>query len=119
MNVVRKLPKRIVSVLLAAALALSPVAAFAGHQEMTRTVHAVAMDEMPPCDMPCGDCAKGKISPVCAIACSGLIAAIASPIVAMPYSTVMRLRVISAVPSVGRDREPDKPPPRPALPEPA
>jgi hypothetical protein len=115
MNVGRNLPKRVVSVLLAVALAFSPVTAFAGHQGMAGTVHAVAMDEMPPCKMPCGDCAKGKVSPGCAIACSGLIAAIPSPTLSMPSSTAMRVHLISAVAAAGRDREPDKPPPRRSL----
>lgn len=112
MNVDPKLLKRVVSVLLAAALALSPFAAFAGHQGMAGTVHATATDEMPPCDMPCGDCAKGGASPACAIACSALIAAIPAPPLPMPQSAVTRVRVISAVAAAGRDREPDKPPPR-------
>jgi hypothetical protein len=111
MNVDPRLLKRVVSVLLAAALALSPVAAFAGHQDMAGT-HPAATDEMPPCDMPCDDCADDEVSPACAIACSGLIAAIPAPPHPMPQSTAMRVRVISSTAAAGHEREPDKPPPR-------
>lgn len=112
MNLVPKLPSRIVSALLAVALAFSPVAAFAGHQDAAGTVHSAASDEMPPCDMPCGDCAEGDVSAACAIACSGLIAAIPSQPAPLRHSAVMRVRAASAVVVAGRDREPDKPPPR-------
>lgn len=112
MRIVPKLTRRIVSVLLAAALALSPAVAVAGPLDMSAGGHAVTMDDAPPCDMPCGDCTKDASSPACASACSGLIAAMPALALPTPCVAPLRVRVALAVAAAGREREPDKPPPR-------
>ncbi|MBL9095691.1 MAG: hypothetical protein JNK07_02090 [Alphaproteobacteria bacterium] len=102
-------------VLLAAALALSPGIAFAGigsaHQDAVMTTDTGA-----PCDMPCDDCGDGKSSAACALACSGLIASIPAPaFAALPTVPAAHAEAILAILFAGREREPDKPPPRPVL----
>jgi hypothetical protein len=105
---------RVLGALLAAALALSPVVAFA-HTASPPSGDAMAMHESTPCDMPC-DCAGEAPSPACMIACSGLIAAIPSiDAVAQPHVAAARAATVLTDLFNDRRREPDKPPPRPFL----
>lgn len=101
--------------LLAAALALGPVVAFAAAQPMHHG-EPMAADDGVPCDMPCEGCGDGIPKWSCAIACLGLIAAMPPcAIVATPGVRAIRVEAQSRITLAGRDREPDKPPPRLAL----
>ncbi len=116
MNVVPKLAKRIVDVLLAVALALSPVAALAGQDHMPKTSHSASLDRSSPCDMPCGGCDEGISKSFCMLACLGLNTAVAPvAIAAMPVILAIRIEAQSNIVLAGRDREPDKPPPKSIL----
>jgi hypothetical protein len=111
----RRLSKRVrvvLGVLLAAALALSPAVAFAG-VGMAHKDTVMMTDRGAPCDMPCDDCGDGKSSPACALACSGLVASIPAPTFpALPAVPAAHVEAILAILFAGREREPDKPPPR-------
>jgi hypothetical protein len=99
--------------LLAAALALSPVAAFAGVGAAMDHGGATVSDESAPCDMPCDDCGDGKPSLACAVACSGLVASVLADAPALPSAVPLtRTAAVLKIVSDGRQREPDKPPPR-------
>lgn len=101
--------------LLTAALALSPAFAFAA-QPMPSSGEAMAAHGDAPCDMPCDGCGDGAPMSSCVVACLGLTAAM-PPVatVAMPVVRAMRAEVPSNVVLAGREREPDKPPPRTVL----
>jgi hypothetical protein len=104
----------VLGLLLSAALALSPVAAFADAvgAAMPPDKHSAAMDETPPCDMPCDGCADGS-SLQCLIACAGLIAALpAVDVVRRPVVHAYRAPASPKTLLSGREREPDKPPPK-------
>lgn len=99
-------------VLLAAALALSPVVAFAAAQPMP-SGEAMAAHDDTPCDMPCDDCGDEAPLSSCAMACLGLTAAVPPVVIAaIPAILAERVEIRSNVVLAGRDREPDKPPPR-------
>lgn len=105
----------VLGVLLAAALAVSPGVAFASvgsaHHGAVMTTDAGA-----PCDMPCDDCGDGASSAACALACNGLIVSIPAPaFAALSTLPAAHAEAILAILSAGREREPDKPPPRPVL----
>ena len=71
------------------------------------------MDDTTPCDMPCDGCADGKASFSCVAACSGLIAAIpATHVLRLPHTSAHRVMESPNDALVGREREPDKPPPK-------
>jgi len=114
MRRVRTIAGRFLSALLCAALALSPVAAFAATSAPSEPgMHDAAMSKSTPCDMPCKGCADRNPSLSCLSACMGLIAAI--PIfdgAPVPHAFAHRATVAVQNALVGTKREPDTPPPK-------
>ena len=110
----RTIARNLFVALLCAALALGPVAAMAAAAPNAQSqTSASAMADDMPCHKPCDGCDKGAMSLMCVVACSGLIAAIAP--VDRFLSPVSVARRVASVPNdllAGRQREPDKPPPR-------
>ena len=117
MRRMRTIAGRFLGALLGAALALSPLAAIeAMAVPAESSSHHAVVPDTPPCDMPCDDCGDGKSSAACALACSGLIASIPAPaFAALPTVPAAHAEAILAILCAGREREPDKPPPRPVL----
>jgi hypothetical protein len=102
--------------LLAVALVLSPVAAFAAPQPAHHPSDTMAGDGGAPCDMPCEGCGDEMPSLSCAMACLGLFAAMPpAAIIATSSVRAMRVEAHSHSARASRDREPDKPPPRHVL----
>lgn len=94
------------------AFAVSPVAALAG-AKVVAPVAEMTADAGAPCDMPCDDCSGDARGAACAVACIGLTVAVPAttpPAPSMP--AVARIEIPAKVPFIGRDREPDKPPPK-------
>jgi hypothetical protein len=117
MQRLRNIAGRILGVLLCAALALAPVGAVTAAEMPAVASHEhAAMNDTTPCDMPCDGCADGKASLSCVAACIGLIAAIPAAD-ALPLPANLAHRVVESANDalVGREREPDKPPPKPIL----
>ena len=115
MHSVPTLVRRILSALLVAALALSPVVTFAAAAPK-HPGDGMAVGEGAPCHMPCDGCGDGKASPTCAVACAGLVASIPQPAtVALPRMCAPRAAAILKIRFTGREREPDKPPPKAVL----
>jgi hypothetical protein len=113
-----RLVRRIVSALLVAAVALGPVVTFAAAAP-EHPDGGIAVDGGAPCEMPCDGCGDGKASPACAVACAGLVASILrAAIAALPQTRPTRAAAILKIRFTGREREPDKPPPKTSLPEP-
>lgn len=106
----------VLAALTAAALALSPVAAFADVTIVMDHGGATASEDSMPCDMPCDGCGDGKLSPACAAACAGLVAPgiVDAPALPVAIPTAGAETILKIV-SDGRQREPDKPPPRSVL----
>lgn len=110
-----RLVRRIISALLIAALALSPVVTFAAAAP-EHPNGGITVDGGAPCEMPCDGCGDGKASPACAVACAGLVASIPrAAIAALPQMRPTRAAAILQVRFAGREREPDKPPPKTVL----
>lgn len=110
MQLVRKIATRFMSALLSVALVASPVTAFA---DVPMHLDAMTAHEGAPCDMPCSDCNKGGMSPSCAAACAGLAASMLSTAaLARPAARATRIQPLVNIELTGRDREPDKPPPK-------
>lgn len=115
MRVAAKTLRLMLGVFVSLALAVGPAAA------LTIVKTAAPMTEMTggessPCDMPCDDCGGDVEGAACAVACVGLTVAVpaaASPAPSMPATAL--IDVPAKVTFTGRDREPDKPPPRLAL----
>ncbi|MFM9863043.1 MAG: hypothetical protein ACKVRO_05505 [Micropepsaceae bacterium] len=102
-----------IGVLLAAALAFSPVAALGAPTQSAHQSDAMTADGGAPCDMPCDGCGDGQSSLSCLIACAGLAGSL---LPAMQLALVGEL-TSRAVPKPnaslsGQEREPDKPPPK-------
>ncbi len=108
---------RAASVLVAAALALAPVVAFADAATAApMTDHTAVGDQSAPCDMPCDDCFGDEASFACKVACGGLVAQmLAVADVSHPAVPAVRTAVAAADQIRDRRREPDKPPPKPFL----
>lgn len=97
------------------ALAASPAAALTGTKAKA-PVAAMTGGESAPCDMPCDDCGDKASGSACAVACVGLTVAVPTTTsVVLSMLAVARIDVPVKVPFIGRDREPDKPPPRLSL----
>lgn len=113
----RRLPNivgLILGVLFSTALALSPAVAFAKALDVgVAGDHGTAAHQTTPCDMPCDGCQDTDASPACMSACSGLIAAMnAIEPLRQPAVMFTRATPLPKVQRDGRDREPDKPPPK-------
>lgn len=110
-----RLVRRIISALLIAALALSPVVTFAAPAP-EHPDGGIAVDGGAPCEMPCDGCGDGKASPACAVVCAGLVASIPRAAIAeLPQMRSTRAVAILKIRFTGREREPDKPPPKTVL----
>lgn len=104
----------VLGVLFSIALALSPAVAFA--EVLNVGDHGAATDESTPCSLPCDGCQDTDKSLACVSACSGLIAAMtAIEPLRQPAVTLTRATPVPKVHRDGRDREPDKPPPKQLL----
>lgn len=117
MQRLRNIAGRILGALLCAALALAPASVVAATEMPADSAHEHAlMAETTPCDMPCDGCAGDKTSFSCVAACSGLIAAIpAADVLRLPATLAHRVVDSANDALVGREREPDKPPPKSIL----
>ena len=104
--------RTIIGAFVSLALAVSPAAALALVKAMP-PVAAMTGGEGTPCDMPCDDCGDKAMGTACAVACAGLTVAVpATAAVAPSMPAAARIYMPARVSFVGRDREPDKPPPR-------
>lgn len=114
MQRLRNIAGRVLGVLLCAALALAPVGAAAAAEITAGASHEQAdMNDTSPCDTPCDGCADGKASLSCVAACIGLIAAIpAADSLRSPATSAHRVVENANDALAGREREPDKPPPK-------
>jgi hypothetical protein len=113
MNLVQKIMARALSLLLVAALAIGPVVVVAQAESMSVGEHAAVMDESVPCDMPCDGCDMGGPSLSCVMTCAGFVASIAATDVPPgPSIAADRVSPVLQRQLDGREREPDKPPPK-------
>jgi len=114
----RRLPKmtgKFLGVLLAAVLALAPVLTFADTAlALDKAAHATsASHEQPPCDMPCDGCADDEAPFVCKVGCNGVAASLPALDATQPQAIVAaKISPLRSDARTGRDREPDKPPPK-------
>lgn len=105
---------RLLSLLLIAALATGPIVVFAKAGVMSAGEHdATVMNDVAPCEMPCNDCGDAQPSPGCVIACAGLVApALLAGESALPGAPAAHAPQELSTTLSGREREPDKPPPK-------
>lgn len=108
----RTLVGRFLSALICVALALGPVAVFAADAEPAHMSASTDMSPNSPCDMPCDGCADGE-SLGCILACNGLVASIPT-IDPGKVQEILGQRIDCAgrATFVGRQHEPDTPPPK-------
>lgn len=115
MRVAAKTLRLMLGVFVSLALAVGPAAALTivkAAPPMTETTGG----DSAPCNMPCDDCGGDVKGAACAVACVGLTVAVpatASSAPSMPAAAL--IEVPAKISFTGRDREPDKPPPRLAL----